>query len=163
GDTSGAVAHAVSAAQAVAASIVFSMAPPLNPQSNQILPQAYNESMPLVLETRHFTVTAPERPHVSRRDGGPLILNPRLPPHYPPPPPRGRPHATRSRAGSRAGQADDGRGRSHEDRPDAPGNRHRPHQLPGQRQLAARAARPPLRAGARLDDPEMGPAAVLPS
>ena len=33
--------------------------------------------MPLVLESRHFTITAPERPHVSRRDGGHLIINPR--------------------------------------------------------------------------------------
>jgi len=33
--------------------------------------------MPLVLESRHFTVTAPEHPHVSRRDGGHLIINPR--------------------------------------------------------------------------------------
>ena len=33
--------------------------------------------MPLVLESRYFTISAPERPHVSRRDGGPLIINPR--------------------------------------------------------------------------------------
>jgi diadenosine tetraphosphate (Ap4A) HIT family hydrolase len=33
--------------------------------------------MPLILETRHFIITAPERPHVSRRDGGHLIINPR--------------------------------------------------------------------------------------
>jgi diadenosine tetraphosphate (Ap4A) HIT family hydrolase len=34
--------------------------------------------MPLVLESRHFIITAPERPHVSRRDGGHLIINPRM-------------------------------------------------------------------------------------
>jgi len=33
--------------------------------------------MPLILESRHFIITAPERPHVSRRDGGHLIINPR--------------------------------------------------------------------------------------
>ena len=33
--------------------------------------------MPLVLESRHFTIFAPEHPHVSRGDGGHLIVNPR--------------------------------------------------------------------------------------
>ena len=33
--------------------------------------------MPLVIESRHFTVSAPERPQVSRGDGGHLIINPR--------------------------------------------------------------------------------------
>ena len=34
--------------------------------------------MPIVLETRHFTILAPEQPHVSRGDGGHLIINPRV-------------------------------------------------------------------------------------
>jgi len=34
--------------------------------------------MPLVLESRHFTIFAPEHPHVSRGDGGHLIVNPRV-------------------------------------------------------------------------------------
>ena len=34
--------------------------------------------MPIVLETRHFTVLAPDQPHVSRGDGGHLIINPRV-------------------------------------------------------------------------------------
>ncbi len=34
--------------------------------------------MPLVLESRHFLIVAPEHPHVSRRDGGHLIINPRV-------------------------------------------------------------------------------------
>ncbi len=34
--------------------------------------------MPLVLESRHFTISAPEHPHVSRGDGGHLIINPRV-------------------------------------------------------------------------------------
>ena len=35
--------------------------------------------MPSVIETKHFEITAPERPHVSRGDGGHLIINPKLP------------------------------------------------------------------------------------
>ena len=34
--------------------------------------------MPLVLDSRHFTILAPEHPHVSRGDGGHLIINPRV-------------------------------------------------------------------------------------
>ena len=33
--------------------------------------------MPLVFESRHFLIVSPEHPHVSRRDGGHLIINPR--------------------------------------------------------------------------------------
>ena len=33
----------------------------------------------LVFESRNFEVIAPERPHVCRRDGGHLIINPRTP------------------------------------------------------------------------------------
>jgi diadenosine tetraphosphate (Ap4A) HIT family hydrolase len=35
--------------------------------------------MPSIIETEHFEITAPERPHVSRGDGGHLIINPKLP------------------------------------------------------------------------------------
>jgi diadenosine tetraphosphate (Ap4A) HIT family hydrolase len=35
--------------------------------------------MPLVLEARHFAVLAPEQPHVSRGDGGHLVINPKVP------------------------------------------------------------------------------------
>jgi diadenosine tetraphosphate (Ap4A) HIT family hydrolase len=35
--------------------------------------------MPSIIETKHFEITAPERPHVSRGDGGHLIINPKLP------------------------------------------------------------------------------------
>ena len=35
--------------------------------------------MPLVFESNHFEITAPERPHVSRSDGGHLIINPKVP------------------------------------------------------------------------------------
>jgi diadenosine tetraphosphate (Ap4A) HIT family hydrolase len=34
--------------------------------------------MPVVLESKHFVVLAPEQPHVSRGDGGHLIVNPRV-------------------------------------------------------------------------------------
>jgi diadenosine tetraphosphate (Ap4A) HIT family hydrolase len=33
--------------------------------------------MALVFESAHFDITAPERPHVARRDGGHLIINPK--------------------------------------------------------------------------------------
>jgi len=32
--------------------------------------------MPLILESQHFVVLTPEHPHVSRSDGGHLIINP---------------------------------------------------------------------------------------
>lgn len=32
----------------------------------------------LILEGRHFTIVAPQQPHVSRGDGGHLIINPRV-------------------------------------------------------------------------------------
>jgi len=35
--------------------------------------------MPLVFESEHFEITTPERPHVSRSDGGHLIVNPKVP------------------------------------------------------------------------------------
>lgn len=35
--------------------------------------------MALILQTEHFEITTPERPHVSRSDGGHLIVNPRVP------------------------------------------------------------------------------------
>ena len=35
--------------------------------------------MALVFESDHFNITAPERPHVSRADGGHLIINPKAP------------------------------------------------------------------------------------
>jgi diadenosine tetraphosphate (Ap4A) HIT family hydrolase len=35
--------------------------------------------MALVFESNHFNITAPERPHVSRRDGGHVIINPKVP------------------------------------------------------------------------------------
>ena len=35
--------------------------------------------MPSVIETEHFEISAPERPHVSRGDGGHVIINPKLP------------------------------------------------------------------------------------
>ena len=35
--------------------------------------------MALVFESAHFDITAPERPHVARGDGGHLIINPKLP------------------------------------------------------------------------------------
>jgi diadenosine tetraphosphate (Ap4A) HIT family hydrolase len=35
--------------------------------------------MALVFESTHFEITAPGRPHVSRGDGGHLIINPKLP------------------------------------------------------------------------------------
>ena len=35
--------------------------------------------MPLVFETRHFQIVTPEHPHVSRSDGGHLIINPKVP------------------------------------------------------------------------------------
>ena len=35
--------------------------------------------MALVFEARHFEITVPERPHVSRSDGGHLIINPKVP------------------------------------------------------------------------------------
>ena len=34
--------------------------------------------MPVILESKHFVILAPEQPHVSRRDGGHLIINPRI-------------------------------------------------------------------------------------
>jgi diadenosine tetraphosphate (Ap4A) HIT family hydrolase len=34
--------------------------------------------MALVLETSHFRIVAPEQPHVSRGDGGHLIINPKV-------------------------------------------------------------------------------------
>jgi diadenosine tetraphosphate (Ap4A) HIT family hydrolase len=34
--------------------------------------------MALVFEARHFDITTPEHPHVSRGDGGHLIINPRV-------------------------------------------------------------------------------------
>ena len=34
--------------------------------------------MALVLESTYFEITAPERPHVSRSDGGHLIINPKF-------------------------------------------------------------------------------------
>jgi diadenosine tetraphosphate (Ap4A) HIT family hydrolase len=34
--------------------------------------------MALVFEAKHFDITAPEHPHVSRGDGGHLIINPRV-------------------------------------------------------------------------------------
>ena len=34
--------------------------------------------MPVVFESKHFVIVAPEHPHVSRRDGGHLIINPRV-------------------------------------------------------------------------------------
>lgn len=34
--------------------------------------------MPVILESKHFVVLAPEQPHVSRGDGGHLIVNPRV-------------------------------------------------------------------------------------
>jgi diadenosine tetraphosphate (Ap4A) HIT family hydrolase len=34
--------------------------------------------MALVFQARHFDITAPEHPHVSRGDGGHLIINPRM-------------------------------------------------------------------------------------
>ncbi|MDB5814237.1 MAG: hypothetical protein JWN23_1354 [Rhodocyclales bacterium] len=34
--------------------------------------------MPLVFETPNFLIIAPEQPHVSRRDGGHLIINPKV-------------------------------------------------------------------------------------
>src|SRR4051812_11551484 len=33
--------------------------------------------MALIFESRHFDITAPEHPHVSRGDGGHLIINPK--------------------------------------------------------------------------------------
>ena len=35
--------------------------------------------MALVFEATHFEITVPERPHVSRGDGGHLIINPKAP------------------------------------------------------------------------------------
>jgi len=35
--------------------------------------------MALVFESSHFDITVPERPHVSRGDGGHLIINPKVP------------------------------------------------------------------------------------
>jgi len=35
--------------------------------------------MPLVFESEHFEIITPERPHVSRGDGGHLIVNPKVP------------------------------------------------------------------------------------
>jgi diadenosine tetraphosphate (Ap4A) HIT family hydrolase len=35
--------------------------------------------MVLVFESEHFQIITPERPHVSRRDGGHLIVNPKVP------------------------------------------------------------------------------------
>ena len=35
--------------------------------------------MALVFESKHFGITVPERPHVSRSDGGHLIINPKVP------------------------------------------------------------------------------------
>ena len=35
--------------------------------------------MALVFESTHFDITVPERPHVSRGDGGHLIINPKVP------------------------------------------------------------------------------------
>ncbi len=35
-------------------------------------------SVMLVLESKHYEVIAPERPHVSRSDGGHLIINPKV-------------------------------------------------------------------------------------
>lgn len=34
--------------------------------------------MSTVLEARHFTILVPERPHVSRDDGGHLVINPKV-------------------------------------------------------------------------------------
>lgn len=34
--------------------------------------------MALILQTEHFEITTPERPHVSRSDGGHLVVNPRV-------------------------------------------------------------------------------------
>lgn len=34
--------------------------------------------MALIIKSRHFEITTPEHPHVSRRDGGHLIINPRV-------------------------------------------------------------------------------------
>jgi len=34
--------------------------------------------MAVVLESKHFVILAPEQPHVSRGDGGHLIINPRV-------------------------------------------------------------------------------------
>ena len=34
--------------------------------------------MPAVFESKHFIILAPEHPHVSRGDGGHLIINPRV-------------------------------------------------------------------------------------
>src|SRR6185436_14090737 len=79
GGTSGTVVHAASTAKPIAASVVRSTVP------SQIINRikyyrkpAYNNRMPLVLESRHFTIFAPEHPHVSRGDGGHLIVNPRV-------------------------------------------------------------------------------------
>ena len=38
----------------------------------------YNARMSTVLEARHFTILVPERPHVSRDDGGHLVINPKV-------------------------------------------------------------------------------------
>ena len=35
--------------------------------------------MPLIFESAHFAITTPEHPHVSRGDGGHLIINPKVP------------------------------------------------------------------------------------
>ena len=35
--------------------------------------------MPLVLDTRHFEILVPDRPHVTRGDGGHVVINPKVP------------------------------------------------------------------------------------
>jgi hypothetical protein len=35
--------------------------------------------MALIFESEHFQIITPERPHVCRRDGGHLIVNPKVP------------------------------------------------------------------------------------
>src|SRR5262245_48481610 len=35
--------------------------------------------MPSIIETEYFEITVPERPHISRGDGGHLIINPKVP------------------------------------------------------------------------------------
>ena len=35
--------------------------------------------MALIFESKHFDIITPEHPHVSRHDGGHLIVNPKVP------------------------------------------------------------------------------------
>jgi diadenosine tetraphosphate (Ap4A) HIT family hydrolase len=50
--------------------------PPSRPCEEPVI--NYNHRMPVVFESKHFVVLAPEQPHVSRGDGGHLIVNPRV-------------------------------------------------------------------------------------